>query len=72
MKILKNKSMKLDDLVDIINPKEFEFFNIQYTDEQDEVDGFEDYNISINNIDKVTSMIYGLSEILTMICYYCK
>ena len=59
--------MKLDDLVDIINLKEFEFFNIQYTDEQDEVDGFlKDYNISINNIDKVDPFndLLGLSDFL--------
>ena len=59
--------MKLDDLVDIINLKEFEFFNIQYTDEQDEVDDFfKDHGIKINNIEGVDPFndLLGLTDFL--------
>ena len=47
----KNKSIKLNDLVDILYIKEFEFFNVQYTDVQKEVDSFfNNHNILINDI----------------------
>jgi len=63
----KNKSMKLNDLADILNIKEFEFFNIQYTDEQEEIeDFFKDHNILINNIDGVDPFndLLGLTDFL--------
>jgi tetratricopeptide (TPR) repeat protein len=63
----KNKSMKLNDLVDIISIKEFEFFNIQYTNEQDEVDDFfKDHGIKINNIEGVDPFndLLGLTDFI--------
>ena len=59
--------MKLNDLADILNIKEFEFFNIQYTDEQEEIeDFFKDHNILINNIDGVDPFndLLGLTDFL--------
>ena len=41
----------MNDLVDILYIKEFEFFNVQYTDVQKEVDSFfNNHNILINDI----------------------
>lgn len=62
-----NKSMQLNDLANIIKIKEFEFFNIQYTDEQEEIDSFfKDHNILIKNIDGLDPFndLLGLTNFL--------
>ena len=46
-----SKSIKLVDLLPILSIKDIEFYNIQYTNEEDELKIFKDqYNIEIKNV----------------------
>lgn len=62
-----SKSLNLDHLLPLIKNKNLEFYNVQYTNENNLVDKFnKDHNVNINNLYDLDAFndLYGLSKYL--------
>ena len=62
-----SKSIKLESLINILNLKEIDFYDIQYTDEDIEIKKlYENYGVRINKIDSLDTFndLYGLMNFI--------